>query len=391
MTQQKTSPRRVTGSVVMAAMALPGVWAGHAQAENAPEKGLMGFKYLRYQDSQAGTTRVTVDAPAFHLLTPLSSKWAVDGSIVADSLSGATPREHTFLSGATMSDLRTAGDMKVTYFGRRSSYSLGSSYSTENDYTSLAFSANASFSTENNNTTVSFGYGHAEDKIVPSELTFVDGQFVQLDERKATNEFLLALTQVTSPRDLFQFNLTVSDGEGFFSDPYKFAVIDGAITNDNRPRERTQTAFLARWNHHFAGLGATVKPSYRYYVDTFGVQANTWQLEWAQRLGANITVTPLLRYYTQRAADFYSDPDPNDPNLSVAPNQEFYSVDQRLAAFGAITLGLRADMRLGAGWSFDLKAEGFEQRAEYRIGGEGSPGLEPMRATFFQVGINRTF
>jgi hypothetical protein len=384
---QKTSPIRVTGSVILAALALPGVWVGPAQAENAPEKGLAGFKYLRYQDAQAGTTRITVDSPAGYVLVPFASKWSLEGSLLADSLSGATPREHTVLSGATMSDLRKAGDAKLTYYGRRSSYSLGTSFSNENDYTSRAFSANASFSTENNNTTFSLGYGFSSDTIVPVELT--DG--VQLNEKKTTNEFLVALTQVTSPRDLFQFNLTVSDGEGFFSDPYKFAIIGTDVFRDNRPRERTQTAFLARWNHHFADLKATVRPSYRYYVDTFGVQANTWQLEWAQRFGGNLTVTPLVRYYTQRAAEFYSDPDPNDPNLSLPPTQEFYSVDQRLAAFGAITLGIKADMRLGSGWSFDLKAEGYDQRGDYRIGGDGSPRLEPMRATFFQFGVNRKF
>jgi hypothetical protein len=55
-----SSPRRVaTRSVVLAAMALPGVWATTAHAENAPEKGLIGLKYLRYQDEQTGLKRIT--------------------------------------------------------------------------------------------------------------------------------------------------------------------------------------------------------------------------------------------------------------------------------------------------------------------------------------------
>lgn len=385
---ESSSPRRVaTRSVVLAAMALPGVWAGTAQAENAPEKGLIGLKYLRYQDEQTGLKRITVNAPSAYLLVPLSSKWSIEGSAVVDSLSGATPREHTsIISSSSMSDLRKAGDVKVTYYGRRSSYGLSASYSTENDYSSLAFSANASFSSEDNNTTFSIGYGHSYDKIFA-----LAGNGDLLNERKETNEFLLALTQAMSPRDLLQMNLTVSNGKGFFNDPYKFALINNTQFLDTRPGERTQTAILARWNHHFESLHATLRPSYRYYVDTFGVQANTWQVEWAQTFGPNITLTPLLRYYTQRAANFYSDPDPNDPNLSQLPAQQFYSTDQRLAGYGAITLGLKADVRVGAGWSFDLKAEGYEQRGEYRLGGDGSPGLEPFRATFFQVGVAKTF
>ena len=383
-----SSPRRVaTRSVVLAAMALPGVWAGNVQAESAPEKGLIGLKYLRYQDQQTGLKRITVDAPSAYLLVPLSSKWSIEGSGVVDSLSGATPREHTsIISSSSMSDLRKAGDVRVSYYGKRSSYGLSASYSTENDYSSLAFAANASFSSDDNNTTFSIGYGHSNDKIFA-----LNGAGVLLDERKATNEFLLALTQAMSPRDLLQVNLTVTNGQGFFNDPYKFALINGVQFLDSRPGERTQTAILARWNHHFQSLGATLRPSYRYYVDTFGVQANTWQVEWAQALGPNVTITPLLRYYTQRAANFYSDPDPNDPNLSIPPSQEFYSTDQRLAGYGAFTVGLKADIRVGAGWSFDLKAEGYEQRAEYRLGGDGSPGLEPFRATFIQVGVAKTF
>lgn len=385
---ESSSPRRVaTRSVVMAAMALPGVWAGTAHAEGAPEKGLVGLKYLRYQDQQTGLKRITVDAPSAYLLVPLSSKWSIEGSGVVDSVSGATPREHTsIVSSSSMQDLRKAGDLKVSYYGRRSSYGLGVSYSTEDDYSSLAFSLNGSFSSDDNNTTISLGFGHANDKIFA-----LAGNGVLLNERKATNEFLLALTQAMSPRDLLQMNLTVSNGKGFFNDPYKFSIVNGVQFLDARPGVRTQTAILARWNHHFESLHATLRPSYRYYVDTFGIQANTWQVEWAQALGPNVTITPLLRYYTQRAANFYTDPDPNDPNLSLAPAQEFYSTDQRLAAYGAITVGLKADIRVGRGWSFDLKAEGYEQRAEYRLGGDGSPGLEPFRATFLQVGVAKTF
>lgn len=375
-----SSPRRVaTRSVVLAAMALPGVWTGTAQAESAPEKGLIGLKYLRYQDQQTGLKRITVDAPSAYLLVPLSSKWSIEGSAVVDSLSGATPREHTsIITSSSMSDLRTAGDVRVTYYGRRSSYGLGLSYSTENDYDSLAISANASFSSADNNTTFSIGFGHSNDTIIQVQ-------------KKASNEFLLALTQAMSPRDLLQMNLTVSNGKGFFNDPYKFSAVNNIAIFDTRPGERTQTAILARWNHHFESLHATLRPSYRYYVDTFGVQANTWQVEWAQTFGPHVTLTPLLRYYTQRAANFYTDPDPNDPNVSQPAIQQFYSTDQRLAGYGAFTVGLKADVRVGAGWSFDLKAEGYEQRGEYRLGGDGSPGLEPFRATFFQVGVAKTF
>lgn len=377
-TEPGAGQRGPAGSVVLAALALPGVWAPPAQAEGAPEKGLIGLKVLRYQDAQDDLKRISVTAPSAYLLVPVSPSWSLEGSGVVDSVSGATPRQHTSLTGASeMSDRRRAGDLKVTYHTRRASFGVSLSYSTENDYDSLAVAGNVSVSSDDNNTTFSFGIGRSNDTIIGTE-------------KKFTNEILLAWTQALSPRDLVQLNLTVARGVGFFNDPYKLSIANGAAVFDTRPGARTQTAALLRWNHHVEAVNATLRPSYRFYTDTFGVQAHTYQLEWAQAVGAYLTLTPLLRYYTQSAADFYADPDPANPDLAVAPTQAFYSTDQRLAAYGSLALGLRADLRLGA-WTLDLKAEGFQQNTELRLGGNGSIGLDPLRAYSVQVGVARSF
>jgi len=39
----------------------------------------------------------------------------------------------------------------------------------------------------------------------------------------------------------------------------------------------------------------------------------------------------------------------------------------------------------------DGKAEYYEQRADWRLGGEGSPGLETFKAQIYQVGVTRKF
>ena len=43
------------------------------------------------------------------------------------------------------------------------------------------------------------------------------------------------------------------------------------------------------------------------------------------------------------------------------------------------------------GWSVDGKAEYYEQRGDWRIGGDGSPGLQAFKAQLYQVGVNRKF
>jgi len=110
-----------------------------------------------------------------------------------------------------------------------------------------------------------------------------------------------------------------------------------------------------------------------------------------------VTVTPSVRLYTQSAASFYFDPvyDPDvgapyPPGYFTNPPQ-YISPDQRLSAFGAVTVGLKLGVQITPDWTTDLKAEHYEQRGSWRVGGTGSPGLDPFRATFVQVGVAKRF
>ena len=154
---------------------------------------------------------------------------------------------------------------------------------------------------------------------------------------------------------------------------------------------------LARWNHYFEWADATMRLSYRYYHDDWEVGANTLTFDWAQTLPDGWVLTPGLRYTTQSAAYFYFDPvydpllgAPFPPGYLLNPTA-FYSADQRLSAFGAITAGLKVSKAFAGGWIIDGKAEYYEQRGDWRIGGEGSPGLEAFKAQMYQVGVTRKF
>jgi len=368
------------GAIIAAALALPGVVA---HADSAPEHGVMAARYLYYKDSQPGLDRIRVNAPSIYVLAPLSPQWAVDGSLVSDSVSGATPRYHTSISGATphMSDRRLAGNVQVTRYFERSNYSAGLAGSNENDYNSRAGSRLANFSSDDNNRTWNLGVGYANDRIGSSNDP-------TLDERRRTTEFMVGVTQAWTANDLLQFNLTFNRGRGYFSDPYKDV--------DNRPRERDQSIMLARWNHYSEDTGGALRSAYRYYHDTWGINAHALGAEWVQPIG-RFTLTPSMRYYTQNSASFYFDPvydpdvgPPYPPGYFTNPPQ-YISPDQRLSAFGGVTLGLKLGIRLSPDWSADIKAEHYEQRSSWRIGGSGSPGIDPFRATFAQFGLATRF
>jgi hypothetical protein len=366
--------------LLAAALALPGVLliTPTAQAENAPEHGVVALKMLHYEDGQPGLKRIRVNAPSLLVSVPVAAKWSIDASAVHDEVSGASPRYYSDVSGASrMRDSRQGLDAKVTRYFERAAVGLGYAQSHEHDYRSRAVSLDARLASDDHNTTWNAGLGHSSDRIDP-----VNG--IVTNERKHSTELLLGVTQAWSQRDLVQANLTLGQGRGYFNDPYKLY--------DERPRSRRQQIGLLRWNHRLSLVPATVRSSYRYYQDSFGIRAHTVEALWVQSLTPSMTVQPLVRYYTQRAARFYYDP-VADAAVYPGPlgNPVYSSTDQRLSAFGAFTWGAKLEWQVTPQWSADLKLERYEQRSGWRIGGHGSPGLAPFTATWLQLGVASTF
>ena len=373
---EKDSNRSLAASIMTAALMLPGV---QAHAETPPANGNITLGYLDYKDSQSGLDRITVHSPSVAIVAPVAGVWSIGASLVSDDVSGASPRYHTAISGAShMQDHRTAGDASVTRYFDRGSVTVGAAYSTEHDYVSRALSLQGGFESENKNTTWTVGLGHADDRIDP--VNHIVG-----NEKKRTTNVLLGVTQVLTTNDIAQLTLTHSAGEGYFSDPYK--------SLDNRPRSRDESTLLARWNHHLASTGGTSRLSYRYYRDSFGVRGHTLGEEYVQPLSDGWTVTPEVRLYSQSAASFYYDPvydarlgAPFPPGYN---GSGYMSADQRLSGFGAVTLALKVGKQLDKLWSVDVKVSAYQQRGSWRLFHEGSPGLDAFRAQTIQIGINR--
>lgn len=372
-----TSTRGI-GSVLAAALALPGLAAPVARAESPPEDASLAFKYLHYEDSQRGLQRITVDAPSVYAITPIGQHWSVEGSAVVDAVSGASPRYYSTVSGASkMDDTRVAQDAQVTYYGWRHSLSASVSHSKEHDYESLAGGLQARISDRHNNTTFNLGVGGSSDTIDPTN-------GIVSNESKKTWNAIAGLTQAMTPHDLAQVQLGHSSGRGYFNDPYKLF--------DVRPDTRRQDTLLLRWNHQFERWDSTARWSYRYYRDSWDIRAHTIDFEFEQPLGERFSLTPGLRYYTQSAARFYIDPPDGDQNqLPLTADGSESSLDQRLSAFGGITGSLALRWRPSGHWQTDLKASYHQERGDWRLTGTGSPGLTPFEYTAVELGVAYRF
>lgn len=348
-----------------------------AAAQAAADHGTLEVKYLDYRDWQPGASRMTVRSPSIYTLIPVNDTTEFEGSVVYDAMSGASVLFHNTLSGASglgVTDYRTAGDAKVTkYFGDWS-FGVGGVVSSERDYLSRGGSLDARIYSDDRNRTYAFSIAGANDRINPQNSNA--GGITNAP--KNTLEYLVGITQALSPTAIVQSNVTYSYGHGYFNDPYKLL--------DKRPSERRILAWLTRYNQYFATSDGALRLSYRYLNDSFGSNSNTFTAAWVQAFPREWTVTPAMRYYMQDAASFYHDPPPGGGFILGEP----YSMDTRLSAFGAFTVGVTVSKLIADGWSVDMRADFYRQQANWRIGG-GSPGLEPFSARWFVVGITKTF
>jgi len=362
------------GDLLAAALALPGI-TPHAAAQSIPDEGIFSVRYLDYRDWQSGGDRMRVESPSLFVMKPFGGAWVAEGSLVYDGMSGASPRMYNVLSGASglgVTDYRTAGDAKLTRYFDRYAIGVGIAGSSERDYLSRAGSVDVRWWTEDRNTTFAFSFAGTSDKINPVNEIVVD-------EKKHALDFLVGITQAINANAVVQSNLTYSRGHGYYDDPYK--------SFDDRPDHRRIVAWLTRWNQAFPERDAALRLAFRVLNDSFGSTSYMTEAYWVQGLPNGFTVTPGLRYYTQSAADFYQDP-PFPNGLVIG---EPYTTDSRLSAFGAFTPSLKVAKSFADGWTADFRVDFYRQKSEWRVGGDGSPGLLTFSARWIQAGVNKAF
>ncbi|NTW51609.1 MAG: DUF3570 domain-containing protein [Chlorobiaceae bacterium] len=394
-------------SILVASAAMLSPSPKSIYAEAAPDRAIVGIKYLNYHDSQSGDTaqtagmtrdRINVNALSFMGMVPIAGKWSISATFIEDSITGASPLyhssgfpssspKHDAASGAS-GELRHAGDISVTRYFSRGTLSAGATYSQESDYISRGLSLNGTLSTEDKNTTLSLGTAYNRDTIALDKPAVDPAKFQLATGRKKVYSGLVGLTQVVSKNDIVQLNLTYTHGHGYYSDPYK--------APDLRPDHRNIYTVMTRWNHHFEGTDGTGRLSYRYYSDTFGVRAHTFDAEYVQPLSKGWVLTPLVRFHSQSAADFYvpvGASELNDPATPTPPpaGASYYSEDQRLSAFGAFSYGLKVSRDLGRSWLADVRYEQYQQRYNWCINGHGDPGIAYFNIRDFQLGFSRKF
>lgn len=355
-----------------AAMALPGV----ASAVTPPEKPEFGFRWEKYLEDDTlaenssiaqDTERYDIDAFYFDLVLPIGEKVGIVAKMDYETMSGATPwyiqppgglnpNEATVhnTTGASVDDERLDMSATGTYYVSSDTAVSGSvGFSTEEDYNALYGGMGVVLEFYNKHVTTDFGLSFSSDKLSPTPAyNDVPATTTRItDASKGTFSVYGGYTQVLNRISTFQAGVSYTVKHGYLTDPYKLvAVTDvdqngnaiGNVTleNENRPIDRKQMAWVARYRLYLERLSTAVHLDYRYYSDNWDIYSNTVEsslhFRWKRLL-----LVGGARYYAQTEADFY------DLFYTETCVNRSCSSDYRLSEFDAISYRFRVELELG--------------------------------------------
>jgi hypothetical protein len=317
---------------------------------------------------------------ALDALTGASPSGAAPSTVVQTFTRPSGNASYTIGAGGpplddTFQDTRTAFSASYEWpLTRLTILDVGASLSDEYDYTHFGVDGKLARDFNNRNTTLSFGLALASDTIDP-----VGGAPVPLapmlgqgnasnkrgDDSKDVTDLLIGVTQVVNRKTLVQLNYSLSDSDGYLTDPYKILSVVDPVTGapaagpagsglfrylyESRPDTRRKQSLFGLVKHDFDGN--VLEASYRYMTDDWGVDSHTFDVHYRWSLKEGRYLQPHVRYYTQTAADFY-----HTVLLTGAPVPQFATADYRLGEFDGITLGMKYGMPTEKGeWSARLE------------------------------------
>lgn len=350
-----------------------------------------------YHSYEGGGVEIT--GPSLLVLKKLGQNVAVNGNYYVDSISSASIDVIT--SGASpYTEERNEFSGGMDYMHGNSIMSLSYTNSSEDDYEANTASFGISMDMFGNMTTLSMGYSRGWDTVMNN----LDSSFSRDVDRQ---NYRLGLTQVITKDMLFQVNYEGITDEGFLNNPYRsIRYLDPGGTTysyeaEVYPNTRTSSAIALR-SVYYLPYRAAVSGEYRFFTDTWGVDAHNLKLGYTHPLDGGWILEGNYRYYTQGAADFYSDLFP------FSGAQNFMARDKELSTYSSHTIGVKLSYDiLRNGWgaidrgtlnlAWDHIMFNYEDFRDLRIHDTVSgvlPGTEPtysFDADVFQLFVSIWF
>lgn len=324
---------------------------------------------------------MVIDGPSVLVRKSAGPQVSVSGQYYVDMVSAASV--DVLATASEYTEERTEYTLGVDYLHDDSILSLGYTNSSENDYeaNTVYFSTSQEFF--GGMSTVTLGYARGWDDVG------VVGNDSFNEEAKRQN-YQLGLSQVVTRNSLLGLDLEVVTDEGFLQNPYRRnRYIDpndptNFILDQPERYPDTRTSFsVATRALYYLPYRASIRGEFRYFSDSWGIDAQTYELAYVHALNPRWTLEGRARYYVQDEADFYSD------LYAFENSQTHLARDKEMSAFSGTTLGggvvyewkqtsLPGIQRLQASLLVDWLDFSYDNFRDVTASGDFLPGQEPL-------------
>jgi hypothetical protein len=240
---------------------------------------------------------------------------------------------------------RTQKSLSLDYLRGNTTMSVGYTTSVENDFDAETYALNISQDMFGDLTTLTLSYAFGDDTVRRVD----DPLFAEDNTRQ---HYGIGLTQILTRNLITTANLEVITDEGFLNNPYRSVrYVDSgsplgySYEPELYPHTRTTSALGLR-ARYFLPYRAAVEGQYRYFQDTWGIDAHTAALSYTHPWG-DFVFTGKYRWHTQTGATFFNDLFPR----SEATN--FRGRDKELSPLTSQTIKFAVSYSfLENGWGF---------------------------------------
>lgn len=336
---------------------------------------------------------ITIDGPSVLIRKSIADQVSISANYYADNIISASIDAVTQASvteDSPYTENRVQTSIGADYLFEKSMLSYSYTTSTENDYDAITHAFGISQEMFGGLTTISMGYSQGDNVVRKS----TDDTF---EEPATFKNYRGSITQVLTKKLILSFNYDIITDEGFLNNPYrKVRHSTGPNSSifqffENYPKTRTTNAASLGFRYYLP-YRAAVFGSYRYFSDSWSIQADTYEIGYVHPLEENWTFEASYRSYSQDQASFYNDLFP-DFNV-VLP--DFYARDKELSTFSdeSINIGISYEFdnlpifeRGTANFFYSYITFDYENFRDARV--VTTPGTEPLYS--FSAGITRLY
>ncbi len=373
------------------------------------------------------------------------------------NVTGGVDRQLVHTLSSASPEVRQQFDLSLTAKHQKGDLTLGLGHSRERDFDSWFGQVSGSWDFNQQLTTLSLGLSYASshtDALLDHDaVPHIYEPYMLTYERRGDDRYFrgsrysqlvlaeqgprlqaeredwglnLGLTQILNQTALINIQLGFTHSLGYQSNPYKaveVAFVDPAkqkgqaggnhaanymfdaelvAVMEQRPDLRNQGNIGLKYVQYIKSANAALHSRYRYFRDSWEIEAHTLEIEWIQPLGKHWTLSPSLRYYSQSQAGFYTPYLVSKQGLFStvdALEQDtlpfvrdalpaHYSSDARLSAYGTLTTGITLRRALADGIDLEFSYDYRQQAGDLKWGGSGEAAYADLDSSMWTIALN---